>query len=564
MKTKLLLLVFLSLVHVTGAFAQDKIRVSEKKAPTVRLKGYELIEMFQTHHDEYWSLTRTGTKYFVANYDRNLNLISKKRLKFRYDKKNLQFEKVLKFGGEYMFFLSFDNIKKKKKYLFYTTFEPDDLELGTDLTKVGEVKMQLRRTTAPHYAINVSDDNQHLFITAIPPSRIRMSKKEWYQVWKRRHVVESKKEKTAKFSFWVLNKQKEIVNYEKKHEILIEDAGDVFEYRNFVVDNDGTIYILGRNKLVEHLTRSERRQKKSKTWLDYETSAYLLEQIRPDGETIQFTTEEGVLYNDMDIRLDKKGNVHLIGLTAEQMGYNLVSTGLSYYTLSKSGLEVINEASAGFTEDVLDHVNPIREKKEGEKTKKELRRERRNKKREKKLSEEDKKMLEIAKRAALKINTIAYFELDKEEKPFVVLEERYVHIVTTTTTDQNGNTTTHTTYYYHYDDIILAKFDGENVEQNYYEKDYVSVNHELTIPLSVTVDDDNYTIMAQNRLIRCDADLANVTDYILKGNSKRKSAKGRKRTTRNKFDYSKPVSDNTLVAAIRKRKKTTWFKIVIQ
>lgn len=552
-KLSCLALLFLMLA-LPQVVAQDKLKVSEKAARTFKLKAPFIRDVFETSDGEFWSLSYGKGNYYVARYDRNLNFVGGKYIYFRYFGKFLSLEKVVMFKGKYMMFLTYTNELKRKEYLFYTIFDPDDLITEEEIYKVAELPAAEKRMTAPEFSIEVSADDNHLLITGIPPSKV--PRKKGFRGWLFGSPAPKALGKgSVSFSFWVIDRKMRIVNYEKKHRLEIENAGDRFEFRAFMVDEDGTIYILGKNKLVEELKMLDRRRQNSKKWVDYRSSAFILEQVRPNGETQKFVTENDVLYNDMNILFGKDGSINLVGLLAEEHVYNIVTTGIERIVLSKDDLSIVRQTNDHLTEEVLDKVNNIRvvEASLANRKKRKVARQ------ENRMSPEEKEFKELAKRAALKMNFIAYCGMDDNDQPLIVLEERYLVIVTTTSTDSRGIATTTTTYYYHYDDLIMVRFAEDSIFQGAVSKDFVSINRELDNPLAVTLDGDDITVMAQDRIFRTSGDLQHIDTYQLKGD---------KRRTRGNFGYAyiykKDISKDLIVAASQRRKNTTWFKIQVK
>lgn len=560
MKNIKVLITVLLVSIVSGLQAQIPLKVKEQSAPPFKLKAYDINDVFKMS-DGYWSISNNGVNYYVTNYDRNFVKTSGDYVEFKYEGKHLRLESIKRFRGEYLFFLSYDNVKLNKKFLFFTVFDPYDLETSPELKKISELKLGTKRTTSPKFDIRLSRDEKNIVVIGIPPSNISRGKKGFVNWLFGRSGSSSSDSKSktgyVKFSFWVMNTQQKIVNYEKNHRMEIEEAGDKFIFEDFTVDEDGTIYMLGRNQIVDRLTSGERRKKNTKKWVEYEKSAFILEQIHPDGSVGQYVTEQGVLYNDMQIVIDSKGKLNLVGLLAEELYSSLATTGIERNVLDPSTLELLSQTTEDFTEEVLDKVNALRNE-DAPKTK---RQKKRQAKREKRMTQEEKDLLELAKRAALRMNTIAFLELDNDDNPVMVLEEQYLIIVVTTTTDANGNTTTRTDYYYHYDDIIVVRFEDGDVYQNAFKKSFVSVNYELNNPIDVSVDDEFITIAAQDMLIRTDKDVAEFASYKIKGSR----PNGKKLKSRSLFSYRKVLDESTMVYAnLSGGKKVTWVKATIK
>lgn len=559
-------------IIVCAAFAQSKIKVSESHGEVFKQKGYSIEDVFELSTGGYWSITsriegsgvgglglmKMRTIFFLQKYDEEMNFIREKRLNLTFEDKVLGMERIVKFKGEYYIFLTFDNIKKKKTYLFYALFDHHDLKIDGDLTKVAEIGLGSKATnTSPgSFDISVSDNEDFLVIFGNEPQRLPSRKRGLF----RRSGGSSSDDvgtHTFKFTYWVLDEDFQIINYDKKHELKIENSSDKFYIRDFAIDNQGSLYILGKNKIVDELTRSERRRSKKLNWIDVKKSAFILQKVSPDGSIETISTPESELFVDMDILFDKEGNVNLIGLTGEQFYNSLVTTGLYRSVHDGETLDLLAEAGDLLDPDILKEVNDIQERESNlsKRGKKRLKR------KEKKLTKQEKEQREISKRAALNANYIAFSGLDEEGDAILVLEEQHVRVVTTTTTNSDGTTTTTTTYYYHYDDLIMAKFIGEEVMQNYYKKSFVSVNVPLTNSMDVAIKDGEMSIMTQGHIVRTDTELENVKDYELKSFSRKDKIKGMRRKF---FTYRKTMDESTILAAAQRRRKLVWYKIKVK
>lgn len=561
MKFKMVIvLLFTSLL----TFAQSKIKVKEQHGDVFKQDGRYIEDIFALPSGGFWSIT-SGYKgnafsggvrtFFVQSYDDNMNLIKEKPLNLNFNSRELTLEKIVRFQKDYYVFLSFENVAKKKTYLFYALFDQYDLKIDGDLTKVAEIKLPGKRDRMKKgsFDISVSDNENYVVIFGNDPEKLPAKRGFFSRSSTTNDEVGTH---TFKFTYWVLDKDFQIVNYDKKHQLQLENSSDKFYVRDYSIDNEGSIYILGKNKVVDELSRSERRAQKTAKWVDINKSAFVVEKINPDGSSIIQKTAENALFVDMDLLFDNEGNINLLGLVGEQFYNQLITTGVYRLKLDNANLEVLTEAIAPFEAVVLENVNDIQEA-EADLSK---RRKRKLEKKEAKLTQEQKDFKEVSKRAALNANFIAYSGLDEQGDAVLVLEERHVRVVTTTTTDANGNTITRTTYYYHYDDLIMAKFIEDTVYQNYYKKSFVTVNIDLNNSIDASLKDGEVNIMTQGHIVRASGDLSNVVDYELKAFK----SKDRLRHMRRKlFTYRKTINEDLIVAAAQYRKKLVWYKISI-
>lgn len=567
MKLYKLILCLAMLIPQLSLHAQIPLNVHEESSSPSKLPTSRINDLYKIS-DGYWSITRVSglmfhtpnkiknPNYYVTKYDKNFNKTQGDYVDFIYEGKKLKLESIKKFRGQYLAFLSFENRKQKKKYLFFTAIDLDDVVASPEIKKISELKLGTKRTTEPVFDIRLSTDGKNIVVLGVPPSNLPRGKKGFIR-WLFGQTVgvssTSKKKSSSyvKFSFWVMNTSYDIINYEKNHRLQIEDAGDKFIFKDFMVDDKGVLYVLGRNKLVDKLTSSERKKKKTTNWVEYKTSAFILEQIHPDGTVAQYVTEKGVLYNDMRIIMDSKGKINLLGLVAEQLYFDLATTGIEHNVIDPETMELISQTTESLSSECLDVVNDLR------KAPKSARVAKRMAKREARMNQEERERMELAKRAALKMNVIAFLDLDAEDNPILVLEEQFVDIVTTTTINSNGTASTSTDYYYHYDDIIVVRFEEGDVYQNAFKKSYLTINYSLIKPLDVNIDDEFITIAAQNMVIRTDKEVSEFASHKITG----KQANGKKT---NFFTYRKVLDEETFVYATFRGSKVTWIKASVK
>lgn len=346
-------LLFLSvLCFYSAAYSQSRIKVSEDHGDVFKHSKGGFDDVFELpSKNGFWSISsyydmaglvswyglgRSKRVYYVQRYDEDMNLVANNSLDLNVAGKNLTIEKIVRFQKDYYMFLSFSNVKKKKKYLFYARFDHWDLKLDSDIVKVAEAKLgaNSKLYTKPSFDISISDDESFVVIFGKDARKIKKAK--FFSFLKK-----SKKGKKSrgthqfKFTYWVLDKDLEIVNYEKRHTLEIENSSDKFYVRDYVIDKDGAIYILGKNTVVDALTRSEVKKNKRTSWIDIHKSAFILEKIYPDGTTEVQTTPADQLFVDMDILFDKDGNINLLGLKGEQVYSKLVTTGVSRLIMDK-------------------------------------------------------------------------------------------------------------------------------------------------------------------------------------------------------------------------------------
>ena len=499
----------------------------------------------------YWSI---GGGY-VQKLDDQLNLVDEKKLDLYYDGNFLRLEQVIRFQDEFYLFMSFINVKKKKKYLFYTVFNPYSLVPEGDIFKVAEVKAATeKRMSASNFSISVSNNENYVLIIGNDAQRQKKQKRSWF---KSSSSSSSKGDHVFKFTYWVMDKNMTIVNYVKRHELEIENSSDKFWIRQVTVDDSGSVYILGKNTVIEDMKKTTGERLRDRNGPSIESAAFILEKIDKDGFSYQYKTPENEIYVDMRLLFKADGTPLLVGLSGqehEKYG-GVLTTGVYRVTLDFE-LNVLQIQNQEFTQEVLEGVNNIREQEADMSDRRRRRRERRDSR----LSDEQLALKELAKSAALNINSIEFAGIDENGDPVLVLEEQYVRVVTHTT-NSNGTTTTTTTYYYYYEDLILVKFTDDEVLQSFYNKSYMLVNRPLIKSLDVSLKGGNVTILSQTNAVRATSDLSSVKAYDLRAFDKKQDVKW---SNKRVFTYRKSINEDVMLAAAQYKRRIMWYKFEIK
>lgn len=552
---KIFTLVIIGLVISQTAKAQ-RLKVSETHGDYFKQRARYITNIYERPSGGYWSI---GNGY-VQRLDDDMNLVDEKRLDLFYEGTYLELENIVRFQDEFYLFMSFINVKKKKRYLFYTLFDPIDLKPRGDVYKVAEVKAGVdKNMTSSSFGISVSENEEYILITGNDAQRRKKKKRKWFSFGGSGSSSSSSDVGTHvfKFTYWVLDKNMQIANYVKRHELEIENSSDKFYVRQVRVDDSGSVYILGQNVILEEY-RTTREKLSARNDEKIETAAYILEKIDKDGFTYQYRTAEGAIYIDMMLLFTKDKQPLLVGLSGEEVNNSGVYTTGVYRASLDDQLNLLNEQEESFTEEVLNGVNDIRVAEDNMSDRKKKRRQRRSRRQ----SEEKKEREELAKRAALNIKYISYADVDEEGNPVLVLEERYLRVVTHTTYNSDGSTTTTTTYYYHYEDLILVKFTDDEVYQNFYKKYFVSVNAPLSRSMDVSLKNNAITVLSQKNIIRASPDLSSVKDYDVRAFEKKQP--DIKWSGSRHFSFRKALSDDVIVTAAQRKRRVMWYKIEIK
>lgn len=530
-----------------------------------KLKKNALIEtIFPSSEGGYWSLTGAGGVQYVQNFDAGLNLVKNKKLSLRYEGKFLELFRVHKVGQDYYAFLTSLDREKGKLFLYYVLFNPLLLNIDGDIIKISEAKYRGKGYTFPSFTLTVSDNKDHIIVYAEDAQKVKSSGKKGFfssLFASRASELKSSSVGNRKFNFtyWVFDNKMKPVNYQEKLSIEIQNSADKFYVREFKIDKQGNVFILGKNELLDEISKNEQRMKKIEAWAEYKKSAFVVQKIAPDGSQTQYVTHDDVLYLDMKMLFDKEDNIQLVGLSGEPYFDGLLATGVARITLDAK-LNELSLSTDEFTPEVLSKVNPIQEFEERVVGREKKKYDRKKERKENKMTAQQKEYSDLAKRAALDVSTIEYVGIDEGGNAQLVLEEQYMRVVTTTTRNPDGTVNTTTDYYYHYNDLIFCKFHEDRVLQNYYKKNFVSVNFKLPESLNATINSNNdMLIITQEHLLVVDQDLevrAGEIDLKLIN----------RMTGRKKFIITKRMitEDNEIVLVAKRLKKTRLIKIGLE
>ena len=554
------ILILSLLLSASVAFGQ-KLKVRENHGEVFKPKTTNYLDVFKKRGGGYFSISyvprRTvmlvatlKAKYYIQQYDDDMNFERETELDLSLYGVKLNYYDILQFGDEFYVFTTKEDKVREKLGLYVSPLNLESGQMSSKPYEIASTKyIPEKGYTYPSFTVSISANKSYVVVFGNDARKIQRVS----LFGKNKNDDDEIGTYKFGFTFWLFDEEMKEVMHEVDYKLSVKNSTNEFYVRDFEVDDNGSIYILGKNAITDRLTRRERKDAKTRSWVDIKQSAFVLQKINADGSSEQQVTPEELLYLDMDILFDKLGNINLIGLVGEQVYYKLAATGVNRLILSSEDLEVLREQTTDFSEEVLENVNNIREARSNMNE----RRKKRVKRKEAKLTDEQKAYNEISKRAALNVNNIAYSGLDEDGNASVVLEEYYVHVVTTTTRDANGGTTTTTTYYYHYDDLFLLKFFDDEIAQNSYNKEFTTINVPLDVSLTVSEQDGELTIVTPQEILRTDSYMEDIVDYKIKAMDNSVRVPGLRRKL---ISYKKVIDENTIVAPAQFRRKVAWYK----
>lgn len=539
-----------------NANAQNEYSVKEYRSEKTKLRGHHIIGVFQKNDGSFWSVSRQKQRYTFSSYDAKFNLLDQRSTYMEFKHKYLQLDTVCFFQGRYVCFLSFENRKKKKRYLFYSFFDPVNLEIQKDLVKIGEVKTEKRDHHKPYFKIRTKPNSNFILVLGMRSSA-RDNKDPWWKFWVAKDWKYKEPWVDPKISFWLLDSDLQIVNYEKGHRVRAEKCSDDFELRNATWDESGTVYFIGENLDSEEETAEKVALDTSKlSKLNY--PGYVLQKIDSSGNTITMQPGGEGLYRDANVYIDDNGIIHLVAVRGsvrfdpEWGDYGIGSQGVEYLRLDPKNLDTLFSSFYPFSEAVLDELNPLRLKQQASKGKRGRRF----------TYDKDSRMdaiMEESKNLVWGPQKVVDLVIDPSGNVFTVLEEQE-HVVVITTNEDNTNP--RRTEYNYYRNLVLILMlmneQDEDALQATFTKSFRSVNHKYPYPTVGLHSDGLFGVIAQAWLLSFNPDNETIEKHVLKGS---KTKNTRKLSMRSRFNYRKVMSDNLIILANARGPRVQWITL---
>jgi len=535
-----IILIALAVSISVNADAQ-RLKVKERHGEIVKSKRMLLSDFEPSAGGEYimtspiakmqkaawikYSNIKIGYDLMVTTFDDKLNEVADNEIELNYGNKRCSYESLVKFGGRYLLFFSYGNLKRNKFYLFYHEIDPETGEIEGSTYKVAETKMGRKGYSDPKMIIKRSPDKSKLVILGIPPQRL--PKRSFFG----RNPNSSESESSggyATMSFWVMNRQMETVNYQKNYKMSLEGKGK-FYITDVKVANDNSVFVIGQNRQQEFLNKPERKKKKTKSRSTIKKLAYLINKVDQSGEEVSYVTEEEILLQDMEFEFSPDGqHLYGMGLVGEEFENMFLTKRTYVLKLSTENLDEISAEEFPYDDVVYEQSQRSLE----EVTKNRRKEKKKKKEKPKKKYAFGKKAIELPKDYVPNLKNVVGIIFDKDGNPMMVAEKKWVVIVTTTTTNSNGTTSSVTNYYYHYGDAIIAKFDGADVTSNIVRKHGWLANYDIGNGMSLNSNDEGLFMLANNAVFKVDFENMEVSStrfglYNRKGRPLKKERKTR-------------------------------------
>lgn len=346
------------------------------------------------------------TYLLIEHLDKDLNFLKKESIALRYDKKSMDFEKILLRNGELLLFSSLNDPRQKIKQLYVQHVNKETLMPKGDFKKVATINYEeSNRRNSGDFAFEESRDFSKLLIY---------------------YTLPSKKKENETLGFHVFDQSNQEI-WSKQLTLPLRDQS--VEIEDHIIDNEGNVHLLGKNYL--DLTNKQSRSLEGSGY-NYELLSFYEKGTRDQRHVINLT---GKYITDIKVAVNVEKEIVCAGFYSEKSAHSIAGTFFLKINAQTSG--VLKESYKAFGSNFLN----------------ENRTEVQTKKSNKKLDPE---------------NTPELFRYDLrdviltgEGGAILVGEQYYVRERTDTYMDSNGNWTTRTVYTYFYNDLIVVKINPE-------------------------------------------------------------------------------------------------------
>ncbi len=350
---------------------------------------------------------RSGNEPYLEYYNHKNKLKKSKEIDVRYKGQRRNFKDIIFFNGKNYLLTTFTNTQKKTKYLFIQDIDTKSFDTKeTNIRKIGEVPSRVLFETGS-FDYRISEDSTHLMVY---------------------HNMPYKRNEAERFAFKVYDKQmKEVWS----KEVALPFTDQLFEVKDFKVDDAGNAYLLG--KLFDERVRE---RKGGKPNYKYLVLAYLDQGTNQKQYKISF---EEKFISELTFKIAKNGDLICAGFYSDLRTSLLKGT--CFFKINAANGKLYNSGVKEFDQEFLSQFMSERKAARG----KEL------------YSYDMRKLI-----------------LRSDGGAVLVAEQYFVRV--SQNRDANGRITTR--YYYNYNDIIVINInpDGSIAWANKIPKRQVTVD----------------------------------------------------------------------------------------
>jgi len=222
-------LLFVLLAFVNLAFtanAQQKIQWGDpiknntksilEKIITQDANGFYALKIRQGRNN----VADGPQKVYIERYDLDMNLKKAKEINLKWKKKKRQFEDIISVGGELYLFTSYNNLAKRKNFLFAQKMNKQTFKVENELNYVAEIDTR-GQFKEGSFNFHISRDSSKVLVL---------------------NQLPYKKNQPEQFALHVYNNDFTL-SWEK--DIVLPYNDNQFEIEDYQIDNNGNVYLLG-------------------------------------------------------------------------------------------------------------------------------------------------------------------------------------------------------------------------------------------------------------------------------------------------------------------------------
>lgn len=376
-------------------------------------KSFKMVQVIGSDDSHFYVVTREKNWRFISKYTHSSELVQKTKLNMTYDGKYQDFQFVVLHHGKLFMFTSFKHHKEKVKHLYRTEIDLTTLECSERQTIMGKIPYQKRMSTGEFdYRVSLDDSKLLLF----------------YQLVK-------ENEPDANIVATVFDEKMEEL---WSSTVRFPVDNDMFNLTSAVVDNDGSIYVAGR-EYPENIRGRNKRWMRSN---EYKYQVYAITREGAKVRDFELGGGDDMIITDLALAVDENKNLVASGFYSER-GKSSIKGSIFLRVDANTG-EVLKTSRKEFTRDFI--LEGWSDRQVAKASRKEAR------------GGAEPEMYEY---------DLSDFIIREDGGCLLVAEQYFVRVTSTTTMTANGGMQTHTTYHYYFNDIIVVNINPQgHIEWN--------------------------------------------------------------------------------------------------
>jgi len=225
------------------------------------------------------------TKIYIEKYNKQMNLLKSKAVDMKYKGKKMELEDLMVLNRNLYLLSSFNNIGKKKNYLFAQKINLKRLTPEKNIIKIGEIETK-NKIKEGFFNFDISKDSSKVLVYSEPPY---------------------KKKNPEKFNLSVFDQEFQQI-WSKEVVLPYSDKGFVVE--EYRVDNQGNVYLLA-------LVSPDGRQKRKKGRPNYHYSILAYTNSGDSMQEFPISLDEKFI-TDLTFRIAGNGQIVCSGFYSDK------------------------------------------------------------------------------------------------------------------------------------------------------------------------------------------------------------------------------------------------------